>query len=397
MEAPAGTTGVAKDVLKDFSSTAISLPEEWNFKVGLDHKGETGVYAFHSVGLDQYYVGSSIDIYERLQGHYESAAGSSKLICPGLVNVVTELGWEDFEWRRISTTHDYFSDYLMKHRGQGAVAQTYQILNFFTTYEMRLHESSLMTYLNPAMNRGDVAFPVNWDPSNERWSTQDTRPIIATVEGSGEIYPLPSINEGTRFLEINRWAVRAYMNWDKSVYSPALKENVFLSEEGATLKTGNPHVRLPKLDATTPIDYKALPLNKIVAYNTDWEEINTFDNAHEAAREYGIPGFRSVSSFFNKGFVRAIVAGVTTAVFFARNPDSNLKMATAVVVTDLLSNEPPVLYPSVHASCLSVGLKITNSGFVKKHIKGDEPYKGRYQFCYYSQYEGPTPQISKKT
>lgn len=259
---------------------------------------------------------------------------------------------------------------------------------------MRQVEQAVHTFLKPSLNgSGDVTFPVNWDPSDVHKSISGERPFMA-ITIDGKIFDFASLNEGSRVLGTSRKTIEVVLNHDTFVYCEGIDIKARFFEADRAISTeslySNPY-NAP--NAVTPIDLQSLPKGKVLAYDTDFKLVATFNNFTEAAEVCGLENYYRVARYVNKRFVLVMLYGVTMILFFAQNPE--IKGRTKPVVMTDVTTGIAVKYSSITECCKDLGLATANSGFINAYIKGDRLYRNIYKLCYLADYKGPVPKSSK--
>lgn len=389
LNAPVGDTGYSVNYFDHdnfMSSTPSPLRMSTSFDANLvkAYENSAGCYSYYCPDTKEYYIGANLDFSLRMRQHFYDSTRVDRLF----YNAVNKHGFDNFVWQPTVVTPHYYLDYVRIYKDQGDNYTAYRTLTNMVKYETRLFEQAFKSHINPALNgTGNISFPVNWDSDDVRDSFHSRAFIAVTSEGKE--YPFGSLNYGAQILGTSRKTIETVINYDHYVECKHYGSCRFY-EPGRPTLTGSPYANPYTKPDHSGIDYKTLPLGKVIAFDANYTEIDSFDNSTAAAKACGFgEDYYRISRYINKNFIEVVMGGVAMKVLFAQNPLS--KGRTKQVVRTDLSTGKVVGFNSINDAYFELGNTNDSSDFRKRYVKGDQVYKGKYTFQYLSEYTGPVP------
>lgn len=175
-------------------------------------------------------------------------------------------------------------------------------------------------------------------------------------------------------------------------YCSSIKKECRFYEENRPLKENSPYINQYLRPDFEGIYYYSLPLNKVFAFDKEFNLIAEFDSSKKAAKECGLVNYYRISRHINKIFINVIYAGKKRDLLFAHNP--LCKGSSKKVVLFNIKNNSSVLFSSfnnlVRFFKLDPQTQGGNSSLRQCLIKGTI-YKEIYKIIYLVNYEGPNP------
>nr|QKS32153.1 GIY-YIG endonuclease [Sphaerobolus stellatus] len=390
-----GHTGYPKEYFEAENfishSNVNSLPISYSKSITEFLDNKAGVYTFFSFKTKKFYIGATTDFFVRFMNHYHGVdTNSNRLLYQEVKNLG---GFHNFLWQPTSVSPNYYLKFIRENLELSKDYLTYRILTSFTQYETRLLEQAFKSFIKPELNgEGDVTFLVNWDPKDIRESLLGSRPFKAITK-EGSIYEFSSLNHGQAVLGRSRKTIETLMNYPNNyTYCPGVNMECRFYEEGRPLKENSPYTNQYLRSDFEGIDYNSLPLNKIIAFDKNFNVIADFNSSKEAAAECGLGSYYRVSRHINKMFIKEKYVGKEVELLFAQNPLS--KGSSKKVVLFNLNTKTSLLFSSfndlVRYFDLNPKTQGGNSPLRKCLLKG-EPYKECFKIFNLEGYEGPKP------
>jgi hypothetical protein len=244
----------------------ISLPETYRKNITKEVKDKSGVYVIFSPISNKFYIGATTNFSVRLMNHYHMVeSNSNRLLYQEGKNLG---GYQNFLFYPVSIFPNYYLIFIRDNLELSKDYLTYRILTSFTQYETRLLEQALKSFLKPELNgEGDVTLLVNWEPEDIRKSLLGSRPFKAITKDD-LIYEFSSINHGKTILGVSRKTIETLMNYPNNyTFCSGINKDCRFYEEDRPLKENSPYINQYLRPDYEGIDYNALPLNKVFAFD----------------------------------------------------------------------------------------------------------------------------------
>lgn len=369
---PLGTH--SNPLMTDVLSTAV--PQGHSFintklsKLVNIHMNKGGVYLFYDPTVPNTpspectkYVGMANLFANRLRSHMhnykhpELPVGQMKLY-----NIMRNNPNLDLHWQPIYSITPYTLDYAVQ---VGNMEKTTEyILQAFSSYQMRAIEQSVITYCLPNANAQQLVTLdyLGWYPGlasntagRDVWIyLNNGKPIDLEVDVPYRV--APSVYKATEITGLSSVPLlKGYVNTMQPVYSPTLKQEVFIWRWDQAARIGEKRgiPRTPVADL--PTEPTSLPEGEIHTYtnvNGQYVPFKVYGSYRETHADLG-------SDYSFKGFLDRITKHVNTAhgtyctsvltggsymIYFARNPNIRTSATRAmakglITVTDTVTNK----------------------------------------------------------
>lgn len=394
-QTPTGNTGVLKSMLTPegfAASDPVQLPANHSaLTLPSDIRNSSGCYLMYSAEQDSWYVGAAKGLETRLDLHYHvHNAGLKNGASLPFTQFTNEHGMDSLQWKPASVSANHYLDFVQKHPELAPNGQVHHILTHHSQYETRLVECSVKRYLDPSLcGKGEVSFPVNWSPFDERPTITDVRPF-KVLTSDGMVLDMNSLSDGARILGTSRKTIEVVLNHDTSITCNGIGAKARLYEDGQPLITTSPYSNPYQVeDIDVGLDYYSLDPRYLYAYDSELNLKATFSNSSEAAKAsgYGDDYYR-ISRYINKRWLEVVIGGVVTLLLFAQNP--LVKGRTKAVVWVELATGISLSFFSINDLLAHIWYTGDASHFIKKHLKRGEELNG-FKVYYATDAKGVLP------